>query len=144
MLADQIGDAVMGGTKGRPLQQHASNLRVLICEDEYLLATELASELSRHNITVAGIMSRVADVEAAIADASFNANAAVLDVKLIDGDTFSLVEPMRAKGMAIVFCTAYRQRDLPPEYAEMPVVGKPTDVGELLAAFTDASGKEAR
>jgi ActR/RegA family two-component response regulator len=118
------------------MTQHFSGLRVLICEDEYLLASDLAAELSDRGVTVAGIMARVSEVMAALEREDFNANAVALDVQLLDGMAFPLVEPMLAKGMSVVLCTGYGARDLPPEYANLPTVGKPTDIDRLLAAFT--------
>ena len=107
-------------------------LRVLICEDEYLLATGLARELGERGVTVVGSMATVADTLKALEDRSFNANVAILDIRLLDGFAFELVEPMLARNMAVIFCTAYGCNDLPSEYAHLPSVGKPTDIDELL------------
>ena len=110
-------------------------LNVLICEDEYLLAIDLASELGKRGIAVAGIIPTVAATLEALKRDDFVANAAVLDVQLLDGMAYPLVAPMLARGMTVVFCTGYGQRDLPEEFAHYPSVGKPTDVDRLLAAF---------
>lgn len=111
------------------------DLRVLICEDEYLLASDLAQELGDRGVSVTGIVSRVSDIHSVLESGGLDANAAVLDVKLLDGNTFSVVAPMLARGMAVVFCTGYGTRDLPAEFAHLPKVGKPTDIDELLGAF---------
>ncbi|MDP2782726.1 hypothetical protein [Devosia sp.] len=113
-------------------------LRLLICEDEYLLASDLATELGERGATVVGIVASIAETLKAMDDPSMNANAAVLDVRLLDGMTFDLVAPTRAKGMAAVFCTGYGADGLPPEFAHLPSVGKPTDIDELLAVLGKA------
>jgi ActR/RegA family two-component response regulator len=116
-------------------------LNVLICEDEYLLAIDLASELGKRGVAVAEIIPTVAETLAALKRDDFAANAAVLDVQLLDGMAYSLVAPMIARGMAVVFCTGYGQRDLPDEFAQYPSVGKPTDVNRLLEAFERGRAK---
>lgn len=114
------------------------DLRLLICEDEYLLASDLAMELGERGATVVGIMTSIAETLKAMDDPSMNANAAILDVRLLDGMAFGPVAPMLAKGMAVVFRTGYGADDLPPEFAHLPSVGKTTDIDELLAVLGKA------
>jgi ActR/RegA family two-component response regulator len=116
--------------------QQTQNLRVLICEDEYLLASDLADELEERCVAVTGIMNRISDIKAALDTGELDANAAVLDVKLLDGDAFSVVPAMLARGMAVVFCTGYVAGDLPPEFSHLPTVNKPTDIDELMMALS--------
>lgn len=113
-------------------------LRVLICEDEYLLASDLAYELEARGIVIAGILGRVSEVETALADGAADANAAVLDVQLLDGPSFGLVSLMLARGITVVFCSGYGPQDMPDEFAHVPCVSKPTDIDELLDALRTA------
>lgn len=112
-----------------------SNLRILICEDEYLLASDLAMQLGERGATVVGIMASIQDTLKALEDPSMYANTAIVDVKLLDGMAFDLVAPMLARDITVVFCTAYGSQDLPAEFAHLPSVGKPTDIEELLAVL---------
>jgi ActR/RegA family two-component response regulator len=121
------------------MSRQYKHLKVLICEDEYLLAIDLASQLGERGVTVAGVMARVSEVREAMEKQGFDANAAVLDVQLLDGTASDLVTPMLAKGMTVVLCTGYGARDLPPELADLPSVGKPTDIDELLSVISDHS-----
>ena len=108
-----------------------------------MLASDLAMELGERGITVVGIVASVADTLKAMEDKSFNANVAILDVRLLDGMAFDLVEPMLARDMAVVFCTGYGPHDLPSDFAHLPAVGKPTDIDELLTVLgkTSLAGK---
>lgn len=115
-----------------------NKFRVLICEDEYLLASDLATELEERGATVVAIMARIAEVDQVLQDQGFTANAAVLDVKLLDGMVFELVGRLQARGVAVVFCTGYGTQDLPPEFRHLPLIGKPTDIDELFAALEKA------
>jgi ActR/RegA family two-component response regulator len=121
------------------MTRQCNDLKVLICEDEYLLATDLASQLGERGVTVAGVMARVSEVREAMKKQGFDANAAVLDVQLLDGTASDLVTPMLAMGMTVVLCTGYSARDLPPELADLPSVGKPTDIDELLSVLSHYS-----
>lgn len=136
MLGVALVSTAMVLREGDTMIQQTQDLRVLICEDEYLLASDLAAELEERGVTVASIMARVSDIEAALASDDFDANAAVLDVKLLDGDAFSVVPSMLARGVAVVFCTGYLADDLPPEFAHLPAVKKPTDINELIDALS--------
>lgn len=111
-----------------------SELRVLICEDEYLLASDLAAELDRRGVTVAAVMARASEVVDALDRDELDVDLAVLDVQLLDGTVYHVVPALLAKGIAVAFCTGYGRRDLPAEFAHFPCVGKPTDVDELLQA----------
>ncbi|HEV7346482.1 MAG TPA: hypothetical protein VGN60_12710 [Devosia sp.] len=124
------------------MARQLSDLRVLVCEDEYLLASDMATQLANRGVHVVGIMSRVSDIHAALGDDGFEADAAVLDLKLLDGDAASVVVPMLARRIAVVLCTGYGTRDLPPELAHLPKVGKPTDIDELLAVLLDNAAPE--
>lgn len=112
-----------------------TELRVLICEDEYLLASDLAAELGRRGVSVAAIMARASEIVDALERDELNVDLAVLDVQLLDGTVYHAVPRLLAKGIAVVFCTGYGPRDLPAEFAHFPCVGKPTDVDLLLEAF---------
>jgi DNA-binding LytR/AlgR family response regulator len=112
-----------------------SELRVLICEDEFLLASDLAAELARRGMTVAAVMARASEVVDALDRDELDVDLAVLDVQLLDGVVYHAVPALLAKGIAVVFCTGYGRRDLPAEFAHFPCVGKPTDVDELIQAI---------
>jgi ActR/RegA family two-component response regulator len=117
------------------MTQPHGDLRVLICEDEYLLASDLATELGSRGVAVVGVMGRVSEIKTAMESPDFAANAVVLDVQLLDGMALDLVAPLLARGVAVVLCSGYGTRDLPPEFAHLPSVGKPTDTDQLLAAL---------
>lgn len=112
-----------------------TQLRILICEDEYLLASDLAAELAERGVRVEGILAKVSDILEAVGRDDFAANAAAVDVQLLDGMAYPAVRPLLDKGVAVVLCTGHHPDDLPAECAGLPSVGKPTDVDRLLRAF---------
>jgi hypothetical protein len=48
---------------------------------------------------------------------------------------YPVVDALRAKGVPMVFMTAYDERSIEPAYAEVPRVQKPTTVELLMQAL---------
>ena len=114
-----------------------SDLKVLICEDEYVLATDMAQQLKKQGIGVTAIVSRLSDAEAAVNAADFDANAAILDLRLFRDWVYPVVPALAARGATVVFCSGYAASDLPADVAHLPFFSKPVmikDVVEVLCA----------
>lgn len=88
---------------------------------------------------VLGIVAQVAD-GIALLDELIDAglNAAIIDIQLIDGPAFPLVERLRDHSVSIVFFSGYSARDLPEKYRDFPVVTKPGNIDELMQALAIA------
>lgn len=111
-------------------------MRVLVVEDEFLIAMEVEDLLTQAGYEVVG---PVGDVEAALALVGRHPiDAAVLDVNLGDGSTSARVAAELARRqIGFVLSTGYRQQDLASEYgAEVPVIQKPIDSQRLLEALS--------
>jgi ActR/RegA family two-component response regulator len=121
---------------GAERKLYMTNWNVLVLEDEFLLATDLVMELEARGVAVSGTAARLSQAMALINRNDFRANAAILDVELIDGSSFPLVEPLTQRGVVIVFCSGYGRGDLPPEYAHFPFVSKPANADDVLEALT--------
>ncbi len=104
-------------------------LRVIIVEDEVLLALELQDMLTGAGCVVAGTAARV--------DAAIKlVKTLIFDVALLDmnlgGERIDAVARLVAeRGLPIIFVTGYGQRTLPPGIAA-PVVDKPCSLDRLL------------
>lgn len=108
--------------------------RILVVDDEPLIASLIADWLLELEYEVAGPVSN--DTEAQrIADQS-HLDAALLDVTLGSGDSFSLAEALLAKGVAVAFMTGHDARNLPEKFKGTPVLGKPFDF-EVMKALLD-------
>ena len=84
-------------------------LRVLVVEDEMLIAAEMEATLEDLGCRVVGPFSRV--TEALEALDGVDVDAAVLDVNVRGEMIFPVAEKLRARGVPMVFCTGYA--DLP-------------------------------
>jgi len=109
----------------------AAALRILIVEDEWLIAEDHAEHLRRAGCEVVG---PVPSVEAALDSiAREQPDSALLDVQLNDETSYVLADTLREKGIPFAFVTGYGDSSLPPRFAEVAVLQKPTNQA-LLAA----------
>ncbi|WEF24216.1 HWE histidine kinase domain-containing protein [Paracoccus sp. S3-43] len=121
---------------GHPL----SGRRVLLVEDQTLIAMSLQAELEDHGLHVTG---RAATVAAALALIQADPpDLAVLDVNLTAEDSLPVAETLRARTIPFVFATGYgRDIGLPEGFAEIPIVGKPYQIGDILQKLAEAEGR---
>ncbi|NEX46464.1 response regulator [Pseudotabrizicola algicola] len=95
--------------------------RVLIAEDDYFVATELANEFRAANAQVIGPCASLAEATR-LAPTS---QMAVLDVDLRGQMVFPLADQMLQDGVPFVFYTGFDQPLLPPRFAEVVCINKP-------------------
>lgn len=105
---------------------------VLICEDEPLIAYDIASSVEDAGGEVLGPFAAVADALAALDGVL--PNLAVLDVNLLDGDVTPVLQNLVASGVPVVVNTGTK---LPDEAIDLgvPVFFKPTEPATLIAAI---------
>ena len=98
--------------------------RILIVEDEYLLADDLNNALADAGAHVLGPAASVEDAKALIGnDATID--AAILDVNLRGDMVFPLADILRDRGIPFAFATGYDDWALPPRFADSPRIEKP-------------------
>jgi CheY-like chemotaxis protein len=106
--------------------------RVLVVEDEFLVAADIAlmlEELGCHPIGPIG------DLEAAVRAATDEPlDAALLDVDLHGRSAIPVADALAARGVPFVFCTGYDVRGL-PRHGEAPRLAKPFQTRELRRAI---------
>lgn len=115
--------------------------RILVVEDEWLLADHLQAIVERAG---GDVMGPVATVEAALAlldTASPLPDAATLNVRLADAASFPVADRLARAGIPFVFISAHRVEDLPERFRDRPALAKPfrdADVAALLARLVVA------
>lgn len=114
----------------RPL----TDRRLLILEDDYFSATTLADYLQAHGAHVVGPVSNVGDALEAI-DACGPLDAAILDVSLQDGDSYTIADKLRQRDVPSLFVTGYDREDLPAAYESVPLLAKPFGLRQVLDAI---------
>nr|WP_246233523.1 response regulator [Stenotrophomonas bentonitica] len=72
----------------------------------------------------------VTDALAALAYQHFD--AAILDVELRDGAIFPVADQLAAQGTPYLFASAIYSQAIPKEHQDVPFVGKPFNIDDLL------------
>lgn len=115
--------------EGAPLQ----GTSLLVVEDEPLVALELIAMLEDAGADVIGPASDCARARALIAAGGFD--AAVLDGNLQGQPVDDLADLLAGLGVPFVFVSGYGREHLPPDHQNAPLLGKPVDGGNLIAAL---------
>jgi two-component sensor histidine kinase/CheY-like chemotaxis protein len=104
--------------------------RVLIVEDELLVALEIEQALLRGGFTIAGFASRAEAAIRIIED--HGCEAAVLDVRLADGNSLAITEVLARRSIPFVLLTAYSRDHLPVELRAVSYLHKPLQPDALV------------
>ncbi len=103
-----------------------SNRRILVVEDDYLIADAMLRGLEREGAIVLGPAPSVKQALELLDTAPVN--GAVLDVNLGDEKAFPIADVLQARGIPFLFATGYNVGDLPQAYRHVPRCEKPLDV----------------
>lgn len=106
--------------------------RVLVVEDEYLLADDLSLALSSVGADVLGPVPSVDDAIAMIANEP-RIDIAVLDVNLRGDMVFPVADALIERGIPFAFATGYDREALPDRFTAVPRVEKPFKAHSVAA-----------
>jgi two-component sensor histidine kinase/HAMP domain-containing protein len=99
--------------------------RILVVEDEPLVAMNLSKSLVELGFSIVGPYSTLA--KAATAAVETEVDAALLDVNLSGETVYPVAEILASKNVPFAFITGYGTEALPSKYANAPVLQKPVD-----------------
>ncbi len=110
-------------------------VRVLVVEDEYLVASLIGDMLQLAGCVVCGPVPRLAQA----LDAASNeaCDVAVLDINLAGQWSYPVAEILARRNVPFVFVTGYNANAMPAEFARRPRVNKPFKMSELLTVLSD-------
>jgi CRP-like cAMP-binding protein/ActR/RegA family two-component response regulator len=114
--------------------QTTSGCRVLIVEDDYLLAEELARGLSGMGLRIQGPVSDIASA-LRILQQSGSVDVAVVDINLRGNMAYPISLELERQGVPFLFATAYAASAVPARFASAPRIGKPYSIREVAAAI---------
>nr|WP_040111690.1 response regulator [Rhizobium aethiopicum] len=104
--------------------------RVLVVEDDYDQAQDMARAIEKHGGDVVGPYP---DIEAAfLALGKAAIDAAVLDIRLNAEDVFPLADVLREKGIPFFFVTGFDRDVLPKRLRKEQIIRKPIAPFEVL------------
>jgi DNA-binding NarL/FixJ family response regulator len=111
--------------------------RVLVVEDEFLVAMDLELMLGELGCEVVGPIGDLANALRAAQEESFD--LALLDVNVGGEPVTGVAEALVERGVPIVFCTGYQAANLPERYATAPTLMKPFQAADIAAALQRAA-----
>lgn len=115
-------------------------LRVLVVEDEFLLADELRCDLEAMGAQVIGPVGHL-DRALALVRSETAIDAAVLDLNIAGSEVFPLADLLADRGVPMVFATGYATLALPERFAGVPTCDKPVAQAHLLRQLIAAAAQ---
>ena len=117
-------------------------VRVLVVEDEYLVAILIEEILESAGCTVMGPIPRLREALDAVDHDEYD--AAVLDVNLAGERINPVADALSERNVPFLFLTGYGANALPSEYAERPHICKPFRMAELIGALSSVVNSSAQ
>ena len=105
------------------------DVRVLIVEDEFLIASMLEAHLMRLGYTVAPIAATVEDALSILDEHEIQ--LAVVDINLAGTASFPVADALHARGIPFLFTTGYGESGVPEQYRAFKIVQKPYRIARL-------------
>ena len=103
--------------------------RILVLEDELLIAMELAALIERGLNIVVGPASSCREALDLIA--TLKIDAAILDLQVRDEDCSPVANELEARKIPWALCTGFSVSDLDARFKSVPLISKPFRQGEI-------------
>ena len=108
--------------------------RVLVVEDEYMIADEFCIELEEAGAVVIGPTGTVEETFRVI-DTTPKLDGAVLDVNLGGTMSFAVADRLVTDGVPFIFTTGYDASVIPDHFAHVPRCEKPVSIAKVVRAI---------
>ena len=108
-----------------------NGLRLLVVEDETMIALMLEDMLDTFGCTVVDVAGTLARGLAMATDAALCLDGAILDVNLGGEMVYPVAETLVERGVPFIFCTGYGRLNAETDFAHVPVLAKPYQQEEL-------------
>jgi len=121
-----------------PADDTLAGRRVLVVEDEYFIADDLARALEKLGAEVVGPVPSKDKALTLLGTGPLD--AAVLDINLKGEAVFPVADALREQGVPFVFATGYDEASVPPGYQDVPrweKPFKPDDLAKVLPGLLE-------
>ena len=110
--------------------------RILIVEDEPLIAMMLEDFLDSLGHEVKGVCESVDEAQTAVAAGGFD--LAILDVNLKGENIWPVASELRALGIPFIVASGGHVDPPPPEFADVPMIDKPYTIDRVTPAIEES------
>ncbi|TNC67572.1 response regulator [Rubellimicrobium roseum] len=110
-----------------PVLPPLNGRRVLVVEDEYVLADDLRAELEARGAKVIGPVATLLDGLNIVQQGPVP-DLAILDINLQGEMVYPLADVLRELGVPFLFATGYDAQAIPVRYADVPRAEKPVEL----------------
>ena len=117
------------GRSDRPLP--LDGRKILLVEDEYLIAEDVAAVLREAGGEVIGPASSL-PMAVRLTEQSALIDAAVLNIDLQGVAVYPLADELLGRGVPFLFLTGYGEDQIPDNYSGIRCCNKPVSAGSLL------------
>ena len=107
--------------------------RVLVLEDEFLIALEMEHLIESCGCVVVGPVSSVGGGIAAVQQTELD--GAVLDINIRDERVWPVAELLDHRGIPFVFTSGYELSEIPAQFRDRPLLRKPLMLKGLRLAL---------
>lgn len=114
-----------------------SRKRILVVEDEMVVAMLVEDMVDELGHEVAGVISRVDEAMNLVDSGTFD--LAILDVHLNGRLIFPFADALAERNIPYIFATGYGERGILPEHCRRPVLPKPFRIEDLKHALVHLS-----
>lgn len=135
---DPTGVRQNGSAKNGPIALKTTGApRVLLVEDEALVAIMIQECLTEFGCQIVGPVCTASDAVVAVKDGQFD--AAVLDINLGDGLVYPAAQILAERGVPFVFVTGYDAESVDRRFSGVPVLQKPIEREMLQKMFVSSA-----
>ncbi|KQT45781.1 hypothetical protein ASG47_12590 [Devosia sp. Leaf420] len=124
--------SVHGGSLDLAQAPNLSGYRILVSEDDYLLASDVSTALRRAGATVIGPFAD--EMRAKESAETEHPDAAILDINLGTGAGFGLAAYLGERATPFLFLTGYDTEIIPPGLAGITQIQKPASLLKVVQA----------
>jgi CheY-like chemotaxis protein len=114
--------------------------KILVVEDDYLVALAVASLLEQAGASVIGPVGSADEALSLVVDDSETIDAAILDVELGGQKSYAVADALARRNIRFVFATGYGEESIDQRYRRYPRCQKPFDASALLRVLRPAAG----
>ena len=118
------------------------SLRILIVEDEYLIADDLRDTLLDAEAIVLGPVPTV-DAAWSLLEQEKVIDAALLDINLGGVLVFDVADALAARKIPFVFATGYDRWSIPDRFSDVPRLEKPLRLRQIAGVVETLMARQA-